>query len=49
MQKLRSVLLVDDDPTSNFLNERLLLRTPCANGQVRPGAHDNGRGLSEEP
>jgi CheY-like chemotaxis protein len=24
MQKLRSVLLVDDDPTNNFLNQRLL-------------------------
>lgn len=26
MQKLSSVLLVDDDPTNNFLNERLLKR-----------------------
>ena len=30
MQKLRSVLLVDDDPTNNFLNERLLLRLDVA-------------------
>lgn len=30
MQKLRSVLLVDDDPTNNFLNQRLLLRLEVA-------------------
>ena len=30
MQKLRSVLLVDDDPTNNFLNQRLLKRLDVA-------------------
>ena len=30
MQKLRSVLLVDDDPTNNFLNQRLLKRFDVA-------------------
>ena len=30
MQKLRSVLLVDDDPTNNFLNQRLLKRLNVA-------------------
>jgi CheY-like chemotaxis protein len=30
MQKLRSVLLVDDDPTNNFLNQRLLKRLAVA-------------------
>ena len=30
MQKLRSVLLVDDDPTNNFLNQRLLKRLEVA-------------------
>jgi CheY-like chemotaxis protein len=52
MQKLRSVLLVDDDPTNNFLNQRLLQRLDVAdqvvvaeNGQealalLQPGGHD---------
>lgn len=31
MPKLDSVLLVDDDPTNNFLNERLLRRLEVAN------------------
>lgn len=31
MVKLNSVLLVDDDPTNNFLNERLLKRLDIAN------------------
>ena len=30
MQKLRSVLLVDDDPTNNFLNQRLFKRLDVA-------------------
>lgn len=30
MQKLSSVLLVDDDPTNNFLNQRLLKRLNVA-------------------
>ena len=34
MQKLRSVLLVDDDPTNNFLNLRLLRRLNVANQVV---------------
>ena len=52
MQKLRSVLLVDDDPTNNFLNQRLLKRLDIAlevavaeNGQealalLLPAGHD---------
>lgn len=34
MQKLRSVLLVDDDPTNNFLNQRLLRRLNVADQVV---------------
>lgn len=34
MQKLRSVLLVDDDPTNNFLNQRLLKRLDVADQVV---------------
>ena len=34
MQKLRSVLLVDDDPTNNFLNQRLLRRLNIADQVV---------------
>ena len=34
MQKLRSVLLVDDDPTNNFLNQRLLKRLDVADEVV---------------
>lgn len=34
MQKLPSVLLVDDDPTNNFLNLRLLRRLNVANQVV---------------
>ena len=34
MQKLRSVLLVDDDPTNNFLNQRLLKRLDVAHQVV---------------
>ena len=34
MQKLRSVLLVDDDPTNNFLNQRLLQRLNVADQVV---------------
>ena len=34
MQKLRSVLLVDDDPTNNFLNQRLLKRLNVADQVV---------------
>jgi len=30
MAKLSSILLVDDDPTNNFLNQRLLLRLDAA-------------------
>ena len=34
MQKLSSVLLVDDDPTNNFLNQRLLKRLDIADQVV---------------
>lgn len=34
MQKLHSVLLVDDDPTNNFLNQRLLKRLDVADQVV---------------
>lgn len=40
MQKLRSVLLVDDDPTNNFLNQRLLQRLAVAESVV---VAENGR------
>ena len=34
MPKLSSVLLVDDDPTSNFLNERMLKRLDVADSII---------------
>jgi CheY-like chemotaxis protein len=41
MAKLTSVLLVDDDPTNNYLNERLLRRMAVANSiQVATDGQD---------
>jgi len=44
MEKLPSILLVDDDPTTNYLNERLLLRLGAAE-QVFT-AQDGGQALA---